>query len=279
MEKAAKTYPLGLIPNMSNDEYHAAPGTSSSTIKDVMEESLLHYWERNINPDREVEERSRVLDFGTVAHAAVLEPDQLDSLFVTSPPFALRTVNGRAMRDEFEKEHAGVAILTEDEVKAVYAIRDRVHTHPVVSGLFKGGKAEQSYFAKDPRTGQRIKCRPDYLHDNLFAVLDVKTADDASPEGFGRDSAKWKYDISAPWYMDVLEEVCGQMPKHFIFVPIEKKPPYAMGLYYAQPLDIVRARQCMHRHFDRLIKAHEDNKWPDYAEEALPLQLPGWVKR
>lgn len=278
MEQIHLDHPLGLL-DMSNEEYHAAPGTSSSHIKEIIDKSLLHFWHKHINPDREPEPRKKHFDFGTAAHAAILEPDRIGEVCAVSPPFNLRSPTGRAERDKFAEENPDRAILLPDEYQAVLAIRDRVHTHPVVSGLLTGGRAEQTFFAIDPETGELIKCRPDYLHDNGFAMLDVKTTADASQHEFGRHSGNLAYDISVPWYFDVLKALYGETPKHFIFLAIEKDPPYAMGLYYAQPHDIERARIAARRHFLRIVEAKRTNYWPDYASEVLPLVLPGWVKR
>lgn len=278
MDATPASHPIGLV-QMSNDDYHAAPGTSSSQIKEVIDKSLLHFWHNHINPDREPEERKKHFDFGTAAHAAILEPDLLDQVCAVSPPFNLRSPTGRAERDKFAEENPNKAILLPDEYQAVLTIRDRVHKHPVMSGLLTGGKAEQSFFAIDPETGELIKCRPDYLHDNGFAMIDVKTTRDAAPGAFGRDSANFAYDISVPWYFDVLDALYGEVPQHFIFLAIEPEPPYAGGLYFAQPHDIERARVAARRHFLRIVNARRTDYWPDYAEEVMPLVLPGWVRR
>lgn len=278
MDATPASHPIGLV-QMSNDDYHAAPGYSSSHIKDAMGRSLLHFWYDHVRPDREPEEPKKHLDFGTATHTAILEPDLLDQACVESPSFNLKSPAGRAERDKFAEENAGRIVLTPDEFKAVLAIRDRVHTHPVVSGLLTGGKAEQSFFAIDPETGELVKCRPDYLQENGFAMIDVKSTKDAGPEAFGKDGGNYKYDISVPWYFDVLDYLYGEVPQHFIFLAIEKEPPYAMGLYYAKPKDIERARESARRNFARIINAKRTNHWPDYAEEVLPLDLPGWVKR
>lgn len=263
---------------MTNDEYHAARGTSSSHIKDVIEQSLLHYWYNHERPDREPVEK-KAFDFGTATHTAVLEPDLLSQVIVEAPAFNLRTKEGKTLRDEFAAEHAGKIVLVPEEFEAVHKIRDRVHSHPVAAGLLTGGRAEQSFFATDPETGELIKCRPDYLHANGFAMIDVKSTKNAAPAAFGKDCANYHYDISVPWYFDVLHALYGATPDHFIFLAIEKEPPYAIGIYYAQPHDIERARTAARRNFLRIVDARRKNHWPDYAESVEPLVLPAWLKR
>ena len=277
--------PIGLFPSMTNDEYHSAPGDSSSTIKAVMERSLLHYWydyedhDRDADEDDQDDDEGHDLDLGTVIHGAILEPDLLHEMYVVSPPFNRRTTAGRVERKAFFAEHRGVAVLTEKEVKAVYAIRDRLYKHPKISALLQGGRAEQSFFSRCPRTGMIRKCRPDFMHDNGFAVIDVKSAATAHPKEFSRDAGKFAYDISVPWYLDTIKDLYGEAPQHFIFIPIEKIAPYAMGLYYCKPADIERARASYQKHWDRLLEARKTNYWPDYADEAQPLDLPPYLIR
>lgn len=275
MESTAQQ--LGLV-DMTNDEYHAAPGTSSSHIKDVIDQSLLHYWYNHVRQDREPVQ-TEAFNFGTATHTAILEPDLLESTIVKAPAFNLRTKEGKTLRDDFAAEHAGKIVLVPEEYVAVLTIRDRVHTHPVAAGLLTGGRAEQSFFATDPETGELIKCRPDYLQSSGFAMIDVKSTKNAAPASFAKDCANYHYDISVPWYFDVLKALYGETPRHFVFLAVEKQPPYALGLYFAQPADIERARVAARRNFLRIIEARRANHWPDYGTSVEPLVMPGWVKR
>lgn len=278
MDDAAEQHPLGLL-DMDNDAYHSAPGYSSSQIKDVIDTSLLHWWHKYVNPEREPEDSAKHFDFGTATHTAILEPDLLDSTIIEMPPFNLRSSTARAERDKFLEENPGRIALLPTEIEAVKAIRDRVHSHPVARGLLADGKAEQSFFARDRETGEVIKCRPDWLMSSGFAMIDCKSTKNAAPEAFAKDAANMHYDISVPWYFDVLDTLYGETPEHWVWLAYEKDPPYAIGIYFAQAHDIERARECARRHFLRLVNAKRTNYWPDYAEEVLPLEMPGWVKR
>jgi len=151
-----------------------------------------------------------------------------------------------------------------------------VHLHPVAAGLLQGGKAEQSFYAIDKETGELIKCRTDYLAGDI--IVDVKTTDDASPAGFGKSAANYRYPLQVAWYHDVLDAAFVEHPAHWVFLAVEKEPPYAIGLYFAQPEDIVRARPAGRRDFLRIVEHKRSGEWPDYGVEALPLQLPSWWK-
>ena len=82
-----------------------------------------------------------------------------------------------------------------------------------------------------------------------------------------------------PWYFDVLDTLYGETPQHWVWLAVEKDPPYAIGIYFAQEHDIERARICARRHFLRLVEAKRNNYWPDYGATVEPLIMPAWAKR
>jgi exodeoxyribonuclease VIII len=270
--------PLGLVEGLSNEAYHAAPGYSSSVVKASMEQSLLHYWHRYERPDREPEEPSEDLIFGTAVHAALLEPDVFERTYRKSLQFDRRTKIGKEGFAAFQAECAEKKqiALPPDSYDACQRIRDRILRHPVAAGMFTGGRAEQSFFAIDQTTGELRKCRPDYLSG---WCIDLKTTKDASKKAFGRDIGNFGYDLSAAWYLDVLNDVYGEEPEHFVWVAAEKEPPYAIGIYFAERHQIERARECIRRGFKRLVEAKRNNHWPDYGESAEPADIPPWIER
>lgn len=70
----------GIYFNLSNAEYHAAPGLSNSVMKHLAV-SPLRCWHQTMNPDREAEEEKSHLVIGQALHCAVLEPDKFDTRF------------------------------------------------------------------------------------------------------------------------------------------------------------------------------------------------------
>lgn len=268
-------HPLGLV-ECTNDEYHAGPGISKSHLDTIHGASPKHYWQRYLNPDRIREEKTPALLLGSAIHAVILQPDLFTAEYVPNPGIERRSNAGKAELASFISENAGKVILSDDDYQKCLAIRDVVHKHPVVSNLLRGGVSEQAVYAIDPETGELIKCQIDYMVGSL--ILDVKTTEDASPAGFGKSSANYRYPHQTAWYWDVLDAAFGEHPEYWAFLAIEKNPPYAMGLYYPDPQQIALARTANCRDFLRIVEHKRSGQWPDYATEALPLQLPGWWK-
>ena len=90
-------------------------------------------------------------------------------------------------------------------------------------------------------TGILCRCRPDFWREDDI-IVDVKTTEDASPEEFSRSLAKWRYHVQAPFYMDGIELATGRRPKGFVFLVVEKKPPYAVAAYTLDPESIELGR-------------------------------------
>lgn len=284
--------PMGLV-EMTNEEYHAAPGVSKSHLDVINGKSLMHYWHKYLNPEREAEKTTPAKMLGTAIHSVVLEPDLFTSGYVPNPGIERRSNAGKAEYAAFVKENEGKLILEDEDYQRCLQIRDAVHRHPVARGLLSGGKAEQTFFALDPDTGELVKCRYDYLLDGGSMAVDVKSTEDASPIGFGKSAANYRYDLQPPWYFDILDILYGEVPKAWAFLAFEKDPPYAIGIYYARQEQMIVARDTARRDFMRIVTAKRmwaeaqkadpaallNDFWPDYGAEILPLQLPSWTKR
>lgn len=270
-------HPLGLV-ECTNDQYHRGPGISKSHLDKIAGASPKHYWHHYLNPDREPEEPTPAKVLGTAIHSIILEPDTFKDAYAVNPGIDRRSNAGKAEYAAFLAEAGTKTIITDDQQQACFAIRDAVHAHPLASGLLTGGKAEQSFYAVDNETGQLIKCRTDYLPDNGSMIVDVKSTDDASPSGFGKSAANFRYPVQVAWYHRVLDAAFGEHPPHWVFLAFEKDPPYAIGVYFADPVDTARAALAAQRDFMRIVEHRRSNYWPDYGTEALPLTLPTWWK-
>ena len=209
-----------MILDLSNEDYHARPEISSSDVKAVASKSLAH-WKGKVWKD------SSAFALGSAVHALVLEPEK--NLVIRGP----EDRRGNKWKvDKLAADIDGKILLTEGDYDLAQAIAAPLINHEVVKGFISQPDfvAEGSFFATDPVTNVKIKCRPDGFVPSSGVVFDIKTTRDASPDGFPREIRSYNYDLQAAFYLRCLR-AAGYDANTFIFVCVEKEAPYAVCLH------------------------------------------------
>lgn len=311
------THPVGLI-ELSNAQYHAGPGISSTQLKSISV-SPLNYWDLHVNPDREPREEKHCFAVGDGTHKLVLEPGTFEQTYSvgfdksaypaaldsaadlkkacselglmvsgTKPELADRLVNEGSFSPDrimllLEKQHLlsmgnKIPIPSKDYKDMLGMLRaiQRSEAAP----LLLGAENEQSFFWRDP-AGILRKCRTDSITANGQFVTDVKTSDDVSKAGFGRSIAKFGYDVSAAWYLDILKGLYGSdAPTGFAFIVAQKTRPFDVAVHYLTDRQIQLGRLLYQKYLARLMLAMQENHWPGVANgQFLEAEVPDWHMR
>ncbi len=261
--------------SMSNKEYHADTSRISKSGLDIIAKSPLHYWEAKLNPKRLPERETPALIFGRAAHLAILEPMLLRDEFAIEPEFNLRTNQGKADYQIWLETIGSKSVIDREQYDAVMRVRDAVHRHPAAAELLNSGKPEQTFVWTDQDTGAACKLRADWITSDRI-VTDIKTTEDASPEEFGRSAAKYRYHVQGAYYTDGLE-ANGFRPEAFVFVAVEKKPPFAVAVYFLDNTAIERGREIYKRDLGVYTSCRESGIWHGYSNQATALQLPSYA--
>jgi exodeoxyribonuclease VIII len=272
---------------LSNEAYHSAPGISKSHLDIIAEQSPLHYWQEYLNPRAPVRERTPALALGDCIHAAVLQPALFESRYAVKPDVDRRTKDGKEIYARFLRDNPDKTHMSQSEYDTCRAIRDAVYSHSIARGLMTGGVPERSFFMRDLDTVELIKCRPDYLTDDY--IVDLKSTLHADPENFSKDATKYRYDVAVPWYLDIITSTVRHYPsscstskwakRKWIWLAVEKEPPYAVGIYMAQEHDIARARDTARRDMTLILQHRQRGLWPDYGDTIRPLEIKPWARR
>ncbi|WP_228368211.1 PD-(D/E)XK nuclease-like domain-containing protein, partial [Klebsiella pneumoniae] len=147
---------------------------------------------------------------------------------------------------------------------------------------------EHSAYAQDPETGELRRVRPDlWRFDGI--VGDVKTTDDASPEGFARSIATWGYDVQHPYYLDTLNLALQQQvdcsvkhptsARQFVFLVVEKKPPHAVAVYVLDAASVDLGRAKYRASLNTYAECKRTGVWPGYGDKVQTISLPQWYMR
>ena len=264
---------------MQNADYHRHLAVSKSGL-DQIAKSPLHYWARYLDPNRVWPEPTPAMRLGTAFHTHVLELDQWDKQIAVAPgDINRRTKEGKEQWAAFEADAKRKTVITADDAEVVMAMGRSVWRHPAAAMLLHWqGKAETTHMWTDPTTGAECKCRPDWLTNDGNLIIDLKTTEDASPSGFQRSVANYRYHCQASWYLDGVEAATGHRPDQFIFICVEKKPPYAVAVYAADAEMIHIGAETAARDLARLVECKASNTWPGYSDQIEPLSLPAWMR-
>jgi exodeoxyribonuclease VIII len=181
----------------------------------------------------------------------------------------------RDLKAEWERNNGHRSILQTEEWDVLHKMREAVMAHPKAAALLqKPGRPEQSVYWIDKVTGVLCRCRPDYLTDDDF-VVDLKTTEDASPQEFAKSCANYRYHVQDPFYRDGLAAV-KRKPRAFVFIAVEKKAPYAVGVYVLRAEDVDLGRMQYRANLNRYAECLQSGKFPAYSEKVESLALPAW---
>jgi len=249
---------------ISNAEYHTDPAVSASHLH-VVAASPYHYWSRFLDPNRPVIEPTAAMRLGSLVHCAVLEPDELNSRYAIAPD--RRTKDGKATAAMLAA--SGIEAVTAADMELAMAMAASVRSHQAAAELLRNGKAEQSFWWDDVDTGLRCKCRPDWYYG--ATVVDLKTTTDASPQGFAKSVANWRYHVQQAHYM------AGTFAERFVFIAVEKTYPYAVGVYELDATAMNVGYALRRNNLQTIADCRAINEWPGYSQGIQNLSLPGWA--
>ena len=253
--------------DLTNAEYHAHPAISKSGL-DRIDQSPAHYRASLVEPRKE----TPALVFGSAAHCWILETDHISERYVIAPEgIDRRTKDGKAAWSRMEA--SGKTIISVDDAETLENMLASVHSHPVANELLDNGIAESSVFAE--LLGVPVKCRPDWLHDNSV-IVDLKTTDNAGPNAFAKSCASYRYHVQAAFYSDICREI-GLDIKAFVFLAVEKNPPYAVSVYELDSDSIEVGRTLYQRNLETYRRCLEADHWPAYSQSIETLSLPRWA--
>ncbi len=169
-------------------------------------------------------------------------------------------------------------VTTEMYEKAVAMSQAILSNAAARSWLARDGEVEQPMYWHDQASGLDCRSKMDKLLADIAVILDIKSAFDVSPEGFANAMVNFDYDLQAAWYSDGFEHRYGVLPS-FVFIVVENKPPYEVGLYDLKPVDLEQARTQNRFLLDAMAQCYATGQWEaTHQREVVSLKLPPRAK-
>lgn len=248
--------------DMPEKEYFKAKGISKSLL------AKMDCPAKSFVPMKE----TPAMMIGSMVHKAILEPDMFDDCYVIAPEINKRTNAGKAEWAEFQEANAERIVITQEQRDHAMKMNDAVRAHQMASELLDKGKAEQSCFWNDERTGEACKARIDWMRpDNV--IVDLKTVNSAHPFAFSRSCHDFKYHWQQAWYQR------GAQADDFYFLVVEKDAPYVVEVYRltdeAHKLGLIQVDAALDKY--RMCKGF--NEWGGYndSDRVNVIDLPHYA--
>lgn len=268
-----KTNLEGLVPEMTNEDYHKTAALSSSGLKEL-DRSPAHYQaylKRDMAP-------SEAMKLGSGVHSLFLEPTLFPKLYARRPDgIKLNTNAGKEAFAKFQADNPGKTILEGDAYDSLDGMLNSILSHKTALSLLSGGRAEQSIFWTDQATGVQCKCRPDFLRDDGI-VVDLKTTGKgADMRSFQRALVDNKYHLQSAHYLEGVSQVLKEPVDTFVHLVIETTAPFAIGIYTLDDATLSFARKRIDELLAIYVECQRKNEWPSYSDQIQDVSLPSWA--
>lgn len=276
----------GLYFNIPEPIYRKAKGYSQSQLKEA-EYSMAHFHAAITSPPRKPT-NDKVI--GTLLHALVLQGKEL---FVVVPENAPNkptkiqlsaanpspeTLDAIQWWRRFRAENEGREFVSYKTAGNIRSMRDSIMTHPEAKEIIGRASGFEVAAFRKHHTGLLLKGLADCLttdDNDLTVVPDVKTCQvgGASPYAFSKAIADWGYHRQAAFYKQLFEA------SYFLFIAVEKEPPYACACYLADHDIIVAGYRENERDLARIAECEKTGIWPGYSTAIQNISLPEWKKK
>lgn len=289
----------GVYPDVAPAIYHAWDAASHSRLSQLRRTPahLRAYLEGELK-------ETPALLLGRAIHTAVLEPDDFAGRYTLGEQCAAIVGTGERKgkrcsndglllhkrigwvcgvhgKDESAVSAPPGTVITVDQHQTCVGVRDSIYRHAAARGLVTGsGQAELSITWKDASSGADVKARLDRYSPDLpgGAIVDLKTCEDASEDAFMRSIFKFGYYRQGPLYLDGAH--ARRLPiRHFVFIAVEKRPPYAVATYRLLDSVLKVGRE----HYQPLLVRWAElqqtprEQWPGYPHGVRDIGLPDYA--
>jgi exodeoxyribonuclease VIII len=258
------------ILSLPEKQYREAEGISKSALDYIAPPRTPAHFKAYIDGLLKTE-TTPAMRLGQMIHRAILEPDALE-VSVKPEGLNLSTKEGREWKAAQIK-----TVITQDEYATITGMRDSVHAHPAVKRVLDDARTEVSLFANG-EDGVLRKARIDALPEGGNVIVDIKSCQSADPDMMAKSVASYRYDVQAAYYLDLCA-LLGLDKSEFLFVCVEKTPPFAVAVYALDHDAVEWGRKQYQRDLALVKHCMSEDHWPSFTTDITTLGLPAWAQK
>lgn len=259
-----------MIQGITNEQYHTSPELGRSTAWQV-----INSCPRRVKYDKDHPgSQSSALVLGNAFHLATMEP----KLFEEEVEMKPRQIDGKSPLtkhykekfSELQEEDPSRTWLSRSDWEMVSDMADSAHSHPWLKSTLEEGNYIIEGTGFFDCEGVRCKVRPDMFDPETGIIIDLKSTQDASERGFRSSVKKFGYGFQVAWYQEGLKQM-GHKVSDFVFLAVEKKPPYLCACYRINQAEIDYQKKEMKRACRLWSQCLEAETFPGYSTEIITL--------
>jgi exodeoxyribonuclease VIII len=233
--------------DISDDVYFDNAALSRSSLWNY-KKSPAHYLEQKNNPRKQTE----AMMLGKALHMAVLQPNLFADYYVCKPAINTRTKIGAAQYAEWVQNNLGKTPVDDEDLAKIIIMSKLLKNHPKLQPSLENSLTEIAALWIDKKTNIRCKCKFDMISKmpSGYALMDIKTCLDVSDVAYS--IGEYGYNLQAAMYSEGFKQATGLECKFFLFVFIEKNPPFNIRIIHADD-EIIRTGNLW---YEKLLSTH-----------------------
>jgi len=205
------------------------------------------------------------MKFGSAIHMNVLQPEEFNKNYAVAPKFDKRTKQGKADYAEFVKKNTFKTVISEQDFELMEQMTSKLMRDSDAKALLSKGLKEHIIAWENEE--YNVKCRGmlDIYRPSCQMIIDLKTTQDSSYNGFASSVRKFKYYKQAAFYMDAVRA------QEFYIVAIEKSPPFSINIIQIGDELLDKGRELYNRDLEVYKYCTDNDYWPgegfDYLDK------------
>lgn len=248
-----------MLLKITDESYFESSAISQSDLKEVLKSPRHFYHKKFVAKD----DPTPAMRLGSAVHMAVLEPEEFNKKYI---------LTDLDRRTRAFKEAAGTKIaLSRDEAETVLGIKNSLNSSDEVKDLLLNSHIEHALFWKEK--GLDCRAKFDAISDKHKLVIDLKTTESAYWGDFKQSIIKYQYDFQCAFYSKALRAIDRNYD--FLFIAVEKKPPYEFSLIKISNEDLSTASIIVDGCLMTVKTCMENNRWPGYPRVISTISLTG----
>jgi hypothetical protein len=257
-----------------NEAYHARSELSASMLK-TLDRSPRVFEAQYVTKEID-KEPSAAMQFGTMVHAAILEPEAFQQRYLACPDEC------SDRRTKAYKEWVATLgdrePITQSDFVRIQRIRAAVKAKRVATAILDAAFIrEKSFSYVDFLTGVDCRVRFDGLAGDV--IVDLKTVSDGSEAAFAKSVADFGYHLQAAHYIEGFRTLDPSRDWQFAFITLETQVPFRVRVFKLDDaaIAVASARRMELLEFYKLRM--ESGDWSEAGEdEVTVISLPNWFK-